>query len=77
MCLVISSVLLVIGINLISSGDMMMGIASLLAGIFFISMIIRHFLRVKKERGELQVKDCLSCTTMISTNDSKASADDS
>ena len=77
MCLVISMLLLVIGINLISSGDIMMGTASLLAGLFFISMMIRHFSRVKKERGELQIKDCLSCRTMISTDDSKDSSDDS
>ena len=53
--------LLAIGINILLSGDLIMGLATLSASLFFITLMIRHFIRVKKERGRLNAKDCLRC----------------
>ena len=59
-------------VNLLVSGDMLMGIGTLVTSLFFMSMMIRHFLRVKKERGTLKVNDCLRCNTSMPMDDSKA-----
>ena len=70
MCLVISIVLMVFGINMLLAGDYLMGIGSLISALFFMTMMIRHFMRVKKERGRVHAKDCLSCNqSMPQTKD--------
>jgi len=61
MCLIISIVLMTFGINMFMAGDYMMGTGSIIASLFFITIMIRHILRVKQERGKIESKDCLSC----------------
>ena len=50
-------------INLFLSGDMMMGLGTLVFSLFLMSMMIRHFLQIKKERKDVTIKECLSCPT--------------
>jgi len=61
MCLVISMLLMLFGVNMLLSGDYFMGIGSLITAFFFMTLMIRHFMRVKKERGSVHAKDCFSC----------------
>lgn len=65
MCLLISALLMLFGINMLMAGDYFMGIASSVTALFFITLMIRRFIYVKKENGRLNVKDCLSCNTTI------------
>jgi hypothetical protein len=71
MCLVISMVLMTFGINMLMHGDIVMGLGSVLASLFFMTMMVRHFLRVKKERGSLNAKDCLTCNSGLPIEDEK------
>ena len=63
MCLFISLTLLFFGVNMLLAGDYMMGIGASVTAIFFIILMVRHFIRVKKEQGNISAKDCLSCNT--------------
>ncbi len=71
MCLIISLILMIFGINLLLEGDLWMGIGSMVASLFFITLMVRHFLRVKKERGTLSAKDCLQCNQQTMNLDDK------
>jgi len=50
MCLIIAVVLGVFAFNAFSSGNLMVGIFSVAASIFFIALMVRNILLVKKER---------------------------
>lgn len=52
---------MVLGVNMLFAGDYVMGSGSLITSLFFMTMMIRHFIRVKKERGTFNAKDCLNC----------------
>ncbi len=50
MCLIIAVVLAVFAFNAFSGGNITVGIFSILASLFFISLMVRNILLVKKER---------------------------
>lgn len=65
MCLIISLVLMTFAVNLLIAGDIMMGFGALLFSLFLMSMMVRHFLGIKKERNDVTIKECLSCPTPL------------
>ncbi len=71
MCLIISVILAIFGINLLMAGDWAMGTGSLLASLGLFAFMVRHILKIKKERGKLNAKECLSCNTHIVPKEDK------
>lgn len=63
MCLIVAMLLFIFGINMIVSGDYIMGIGASLAALSFLTFMIRYLMRLKKEDGVIHAKDCFSCST--------------
>lgn len=64
---------MVFGINMLLDGDYFMGMGSLVTALFFMTIMIRHFIRVKKEYGVFYAKDCLSCNQALPKNNNEES----
>ncbi|MDH5465370.1 MAG: hypothetical protein OEW60_07035 [Thiovulaceae bacterium] len=62
MCLIISLFLFVISFELLTHNSIMMGLGSLLMGLFFITMMVRNVLHTLRERGKINAKECLKCS---------------
>ena len=61
MCLIISLFLLYVSVNLFLMGDIMMGLGTLIMALGLLFFMIRHIMQVKKERGKIDVKECIKC----------------
>lgn len=61
MCLVISVILGIFAFNFFAAGDYVMGSAVALVTIGTVTLMVRQIIRVRKERGGISAKECLSC----------------